>query len=503
MSGNTSGALVDQTIEFNEIPYTWQVPGSYAEVRPNYSNMGLTPFPAKALIIGQMLSSGGSATPGTIYSLTSAPQAAALFGNGSVAADMAKGFLTANPFTQVDIVGLSDASGAATAQGSVSIAGAATVGGVLALYIAGNRIAISVATTDTPANIVANLVAAANAIPNLPVVCAVGSPTSTMTVTAKHAGFVGDMLDMRLNYQIGDATPTGITPTITAIAGGTLNPSLAGVISAIAASWYTDIVLPFYDSANMALVTAMLATRYQAMGKLDTHAWVCAPGTYGALLSQSQYYNSPYRSVLGVTNGLQPPWIWAATMAGVGVFNLTNDPARQLRGLALPGILAPAPADRMPIAEQELLLTDGVSTFDVQADGTVVLQRVVTEYQKTNLGVPDTAWHDVMVPKVMTRIRYDWVNYTQLLYPRNKLSDDGTLAAEYDPNVVTPKRMKATWAARSRLYEQQGWLENTATLAANSVFVRDGTDRNRLNSQQPVQIIGNLMVLAGVLEFQV
>jgi hypothetical protein len=35
------------------------------------------------------------------------------------------------------------------------------------------------------------------------------------------------------------------------------------------------------------------------------------------------------------------------------------------------------------------------------------------------------------------------------------------------------------------------------------VFVRDQTDRNRLNSRQQIRIIGNLMVLAAALEFQV
>ena len=490
------------TIAFNEIPYAWEVPGTYIETRANYSNAGLTVFPAKVLLIGQMLATG-TAVAGTIYPLTRADQGAALFGAGSVAADMAKAFLTANPFTQVDIVALADAGSAVKAVGSITIAGTPTQAGVITDYIAGIRVALGVATTDTAAGMATAFAALVNAIPEMPVVASITTPTNKVWLTAKHAGFVGDVLDHRVNYRVGDLTPPGLTLTTVVPAGGTLNPDLTSVFSAIAATWYTDIVLPFYDTTNMAVVSAALETRYQAMGKLDSHAWVCAPGTYGALLAQAAFYNSRFRTVIGIKNAPQPPWKWAAALAGVGVFHLTNDPARQLRGLALPGIMAPLPADRFMISEQNLLLGDGITTFDVQADGSVVLQKVVTEYQTTSLGVPDTAWHNVMTPKTLTRIRYDWVNYTQLLYPRNKLADDGSMAAEYDDAIVTPARMKGTWASRCRLYEQLGWIEGSAETSRQSVFARDATDRGRLNARQQIRIIGNLMVLAGALEFQV
>ena len=67
------------------------------------------------------------------------------------------------------------------------------------------------------------------------------------------------------------------------------------------------------------------------------------------------------------------PWQWAASLAGVACFYLTNDPARQLRTLALPGIVGPEGPDRFTPSEQDLLLRDGISTFDVGPDGTVTL----------------------------------------------------------------------------------------------------------------------------------
>jgi phage tail sheath gpL-like len=138
----------------------------------------------------------------------------------------------------------------------------------------------------------------------------------------------------------------------------------------------------------------------------------------------------------------------------------------------------------------------------VQADRTVTLEQVVSENKTNSSGVPDTSWRFIKAAKVTARVRYDWITFTSLQYPNNKLVNDGSLAAEYDPTIATPSRVKGSWAARSNLYEKNGWIENSAVTAKASVFVRDANDSNRLDAQQQIQIIGNLFVLAGVLEFQ-
>ena len=174
-----------------------------------------------------------------------------------------------------------------------------------------------------------------------------------------------------------------------------------------------------------------------------------------------------------------------------------------MRGLPLPGVEGPAEINRFTDTEQDLLLKGGVSTFNVLDDGTVTLDRVVTTYKTSPLGVADRAWLDIMVPKTASRIRYDWASYVALVYPRHKLADDGSPAAAERDAVVTPGRMLGSWAARCKLYERWGWIEGASETVAQSTFERDDTDRNRLNASQQIRIIGNLMVLAAALEFQV
>jgi phage tail sheath gpL-like len=488
---------MSQTLTFEEIPYDWRVPGTYVEIRPNYRNLGVLGYPTRVLLVGQKLAAGSA--PVTVpQRITRSDQGPALFGAGSVLAEMVEAFRAANQTTDVFAVALADPAGTA-ATGSIVLTGSPSAAGTLAIYIGGQRVPVNVAAGAAVADIATAIRAAITARPNLPV--SAGGAAGTVALTAKHVGVVGNSIDVRLNRLAGEATPPGLTATVTALAGGAGSPDLATVLTAIAAEWYTDIACAWTDTANLNLLVADLGTRYQAMGTRDAHAYVGLRGTFGTLAAAGAARNSPHLTMVGANASPTSPWAWAASLAGVASFHLTNDPARQLRSLALPGIIAPDPAARFTVLEQDLLLRDGISTFDVTIDGTVRLARVITTYQTSPLAVEDTAWLDITVPKTLSRIRYDWSSYVSLVYPRSKLADDGSPAAEYSDAVVTPRQMKGTWSARCALYERQGWIEGAAATVAESVFQRSTADRNRMEARQRVRVIGNLMVLAASLQF--
>lgn len=508
MSG-TLAPQASQTITLDEIPYNLQVPGTYFQVRADYSQAGLLPFPAKALLIGQMLASG-TAVPATPYPVFAVADAEGLAGAGSILAQMAAAFIKANPWIPLEIIGVADATGATKAAGSFAITGSATQAGTLALYIAGIRVAVAVSEGDTATTVAANaataigqLTTSLGALPFSPgaVPFTAIASTGTLAITALHGGTLGNTIDLRTNAQRGDATPAGLAVAVTAMTGGATDPDITASIDAIANEWFTDIAICWNDATNVGVFESALATRYTALGKLDTHGYRAIGGTPATVQTAQSTLNSKFASTLAVQSPMQPTWIWAASFAGVCSYALAQDPSLQLRGLPLPGILAPASADRYSETERNILLAAAISTFTVAVDGTVQLERVVTENLTDANGIPTEAWHDIMVPKTMSRIRYDWVGYVSLVYPRNKLAPDGSLAAEYDGTVVTPKRMKGAWAGRCRVYAESGWIENSAQTVKQSVFTIDDSNPNRMNSRQQVKIIGNLMILAGELEF--
>ncbi len=485
-------------VVFSEIPSSWRVPGTYVEVRPNYSTAGLGEFPAKALLFVQKLAAG-TAVAGQVYRLTRAADAIGLFGQGSIGHQMVAAFKAANPTSDLYAAALADNGSGVAATQTVTVAGTPTVAGTVALYIAGTRVTAAVSTTSTATTIAAALVTAIAANADLPVTAA--NTAGVITLTARHKGECGNEIDARVNLRPDDVLPAGVTVVVAAGTAGSGNPDIATLIAAVASEWYTDLVVPWVDATSLAALSTELARRYTALSRLDTHAFVAVRGSFATLTTKGGTLNSPYLTAIGANGAPQPGYFWAAALAGVAMAQSAIDPARQLRGLVLPGLIAPASSARFYDTERDLLLRAGISTFTATADGGVALERVITTYRVTSLGAPDTAYLDLMVPKTLTRIRWDWGNHMTLTWPRAKLAQDGALAAEYAANVATPRRIHSAWAARSKLYGRQGWIEDIDNTVAGSTFQINASDRNRMDAVMQIRIIGNLMVLAGALEF--
>lgn len=508
MSGSVpASATAPGIIQFAEIPYTLKVPGEYMEVKPAVNANAVLPFPARGLIMGQMFSTGVLGEPGKVYNISSTSMAEALFGVGSIAAEMCDSWIKANPYTPMDAIGIADATGSTAATGSIVIAGTATAPGTLAAYFGAVRVQVGVNVGDSAATVAANLFAAielqtqSGTSPVVILDATYTTATETVALIAQNKGTLGNQVDIRLNAQSGDMLPPGITATITPMAGGATDPTttIATVLSGIS-TWYTDIAFAWTDETNTTELIAWLTERYGAMVKLDVQGYVATSGTFGSLLTYQP--NCPYLTVLPVQNPLTPSWRTAASMAAACCYSSANQPSLQMKTVPLPGIVAPAASDLFTQDEREVLLIGGFSTFYTDLTGTVYLERVVTSYRTDpGTGVQDFRFFDLQDTKVPTRVRYDWNAYIGQLYPRNNLTNDGTIAATYDPDAVTPSSLQASWTGRSMVYEQNGWIQNSAVTAKQSTFAIDPNDGNRVNSRQQIQVMGNLMVLAGSLEF--
>lgn len=485
-------------INLDEIPYDWRVPGTYIQARPVYTRMGLVPFPAVAYLFVQKLATG-SAEAARAYEITRPEDGTALFGAGSVGQQMVRAWKKANRTSRVFAIALADDGAGVKEVRTYTFSGSGA--GTVPIYIQGRRVRYKATSTMTPTQHAAAAVLAINADPDMPVVAT--SAVAVMTLTAKHAGEVGKHIDVRFRKTVEDVLPgtLAIAPVVTTPGSG--NPDVQDILDVIANTWVTDVVMAWDDAANLELVTEDFAERFKAMGKKDGHVYVGHRGTYGELGTKGALTNSPHLSPIGAKRAFQAPWEWAAVLGGVAMFQTTNDPARQLRSLVLTGLDAPDDADCFTETERDLLLRQGISTWTKLADGSVVIERIITAYKVSSLNVPDIAYLDIMVPKTLTRIRYDWSAYVTLMYPRHKLAPDDSVAAHNNDVVVTPKRMLGSWGARCKLYERQAWIIEVNRTLEDSRFEIDESDKNRLNGQQRINIIGNLMVLAAALEFEV
>jgi len=497
-----------EQIVFDEIPYDWREPGTFLEAKPNYRTMGILPWPVKNLIVGQKLATG-TLTPGDMVEIVRPDEAIALFGLGSIGAEQVAAFRKANSTQPLFVMALADDAGGVAATGTITFAGAVAAAVVLRFKIAGKQVRMTAAAGASVTDLATALKNAINADTSLPVTA--NSALGVVTVTSRHKGEVGNEIDMRVDWK-EQPLPSGLTATVVAMSGGTGNPDLTDALDAIGNTWVTALQHPYADATNMAAAAAWATGRYMAMAKRDVQVYAAKRGSFAELGTFGDLTNSPFLTVVGLDKSPTSAWAISAALMGLCSFHLANDPARQLRSLVLPGVDAPDPIDQFIDTERNLLLGKGVSTLTCLDDGTVTVSRVITTYKKSSLNIDDEAWMDIMVPATVSRIRYDWSSYVTLLYPRSKLVDDESSAAltgrsneDEDPGsaVVTPRRMKASWGARCRLYGDRAWIEDIERTVKESIFQRNADDKNRLDSRQQIRIVGNLMVLAGSLEFQV
>lgn len=122
----------------------------------------------------------------------------------------------------------------AQAEGNVLLSGASIGSGTFAFYIAGDRVAVTVADGDTPAEIATKLVAEINADNDLPVTAAVNGVTpEQVDITAKSSGTFGNDITLDTLVLSSDEDPANLAYVITPMATGTGIPDIQDALDAL------------------------------------------------------------------------------------------------------------------------------------------------------------------------------------------------------------------------------------------------------------------------------
>ncbi|MBF0858798.1 phage tail protein [Gluconobacter sp. LMG 31484] len=499
-------------MDFQQIPGDWQVPGSYTEIQDVPAQGTLAGMPLRCVIVGQI--SGGAATPNTVYTDVTPTQAVQLFGVGSAMAQALRAFSKEVPTLAVDAVGVAPVTGAVAATVTLKFSGAATSGATGAAVLGGRRISYAVTSGMTASQVANAFVAACNtASANVATTdlkaatglsATLGTDGVTVTVQSWEKGAFTNDFDVRISSASSDQVP-GISVAITWNNNGAGSPDITPALQALGGTWYTDMVLQLNDQANLGAAVQEAKTRKNAMVAQDLRIWAAFRGTQGQILNLTQAFSTSEDLVLiGETAPRWSTWNAAAIAAAQGAQSLNNDPARQLRGLPLNGLagLAPDPADQFSPTQRNVLLKAGCTTLQINRDGTMSFERVITTRQMDPQSQVATGPWDVMIPAIGARVRYEWDAYFEATYYNAKIADEGS-SLENAPGVATLRTLKASWIAQSLLYQAQGWIDDVATLGPQAVFERDASNRNRVNATLPIMPMGSLIVMANILQVQV
>lgn len=458
----------------------------------------------KIIVIGQQ-SPTGTATALMSNRITSDSTADQLYGKGSMLAGMLKTLRKANSYTEVWAMGLADIAAGAAAKAELTITGPATAAGTLALLVNGISVQVGVSADDTADTIATAIITAVNKLPDTQVTAALKADSTTIvTLTSNWKGVTGNAMDVRLNYYTGEQTPAGVAVAMTAFTGGTSTPDIAAVVAALGDDWYTDIVFPYNDTQSLNAIRDELLERWGPLQMIEAQLWTAFRGTHAESGTFGETRNDWLISCLGTNIAPQPHWLWAASYGGIAAYYLANDPARPLQTLVLPGILPPAKDVRWDMPERNLLLHDGIATHNVDAGGNVCIEREITMYRVNQYGDADTSYLNVQSPATLGRIRYVIKNRFSNRYPRHKLAGDDVLDL-LDPGqpVMTPKigRAELLDIALTELIPA-GLVEDFDDYKDTLEVYLDGADKDRLNFICHPNLVNQLRVLAGLIQFK-
>ena len=467
-------------VTFNSIPDTLRLPFAYAEFDGTGASDDGSLMPYTVLLAGQMLATG-TAAPHSPQRPMSKAQANTLFGQGSQLAAMCAAYLDANPVTRMIAIAALDESAGTAAQGGITISGTVISAAPVCLYIGGVLVRAAANFGQSGADVATALANAINANADLPVTATYSS--GQITLAARHKGECGNDIDLRLSYY-QEPRPGGLQITITPLSGGNGNPDPAEIIAAMADDQYHVIAWAWTDNASLAALRDELDSRWGPLRQIDGQAVVVKPGSFGTVTTFASARNDKHLTVLPSENSPTPPWLDAAASAAVIAYYSNNDPGRGFNTLNIPGVLAPAEADRWPgYPEKNQGLFEGVSTRYVAPDGTLRFSKLITTYRLNPLGAEDKAFLSLNSPLTLSYLRYDWNNYLKLKYPRHKLASDDS-AQYYDATqpIITPKTGRAEAIARFRdVWLPMGLVEGFDQFKRDVICERNARNENRLD----------------------
>ena len=488
-------------MSFNEIPINLLTPGAVLEIDNSRAIPGQVNLRQKILVIGPMLSSG-TATAATLVRIFNQKMADDYFGVGSILAAMIKAVMKNTAGVDLFAMGLADEEGAAAASGTITVTGPASANGTIALYINDRKINVPVLNGDSANTIASAINSKLNTEPELPVTSSV--TTNVVTLAAKNKGTLGNQMVIThsfLGKAAGEALPSGVGLTITALSAGATDPNLATAIAALSEETFDHIVQPFTDTTSLTALKTEMDSRWSAARMLYGHSYAAKKETLSNLSTFATLLNQRNLTVMGFTGSLTPSWIWASAYGGQSAWSLSIDPARTLQTLPLVGVMAPKAEDRFTLEEQNVLLGLGIATFTVDDDGTVRIQRAVTTYKKNVANVPDPSYRDTETLATLQRLAQEVRIRIALKFPRVKLAPNGSRIG-FGQALVTPNDIRAELVALFSEWEERGLVHDFAQFKQDLRVDINADDPNRVDVLLPPNLVNQLRITAIQLQFR-
>jgi phage tail sheath gpL-like len=459
-------------------------------------------IPRKILIIGTQLSTK-SLTPEVPIQILSPEDCGDQAGFGSMLHRLSVQAFQGGNGIETWIQPQDEAGGAVAADGEIDWTGTAGVlAGTINLYIAGLSVPVTIAAGATLEEVSDAVVAAVNAIKELPVTAAKTAVTFETTFEAKSKGPWGNDISIVFNLGVGEVLPTGVVAAITAMANGAGVPTMADALDGLGVdddaneNFFTDVVHGYgQDTTTLDAISTYVGEGNTFTGLYDklvsrpfrvlTGDVTSGTGGLTALIAITDTRKLDRgNGIIAVPDSPSHPSEIAALAIG-NMARINQDRAAQAYGdILLTGIWPGDKADRWTsdYDNRDLAVKSGISPTRVKS-GNVFMQNVVTFYRPDSVPVASNGYRSMrnisILQNILDNIR---TNFEQEKWQGISIVGDTTnvsstidRAKARDTDSVIDDLM-----ALARSFESKAWLYEAAFTIdalkeAGAVTVRSGS----------------------------
>jgi phage tail sheath gpL-like len=396
---------------------------------------------------------------------------------------------------------LNDDGAGAAAVGTITPAGVAAATASYYARVSGKlSAAFKVTAADNVATQVAAVVAAINAILEMPVTAVNTGPGTACTLTAKWKGATGneikvEMLDSNLN-----PVASGLFTVVNPAAGAT-DPSVTSALGGIGGEWITMLINSFHGT-NTTVLDAIQVKGEARWDQQVRRPFVAFCGNDEAVLGTATGTSTTRKTdrvnvQLTAPGSVHLPVQIAAAQVREIAKVADDNPPTDYGSRKVTTLIPGADSVQWDYTQRDTAVKAGSSTSEIK-NGKVCISDVVTMYHPDG-EIPPAYRYVVDIVKIMTVIYNLDLEFNQPEWDGAPLIPDGQPTV--NPNARRPSSAKA---AVNRILDGLGLaavISDPAAAKAATTANINATNPKRLDVSTTVQLSGNTNILSVDLNF--
>lgn len=393
--------------------------GTFTGIRNEVINPTVSILERKIVIVGvaDATKLSGTLDANTPRRVFSAEEVGEIAGQGTMIHRLAIATYKGSNGLETWIIPQDEGGSDVAATGSIAVTATSAKSGVLALYVNGEILPISVATGDTATLIGDKIVAALASAPEMPVTGV--NTTGTVAITAKSKGVFGNDISLAVGLQ-GEVAVEGVTVAITDMASGSGTADIQAALDAMGQgdnrneNYFTAMVHGYgKDQTTLTKISEYVGEGNDAVGcydKINGRFFRSLVGSVANDLNAEiafadQRINDRANGLIVVPNSPNHPNEIAALAIGMSEFENSQLAQGSYFNKVMPGILLGATRWSDEYNNRDIAVKNGISPTMAQS-GAVVLQNVISFYRPTTVPVANNGYRSMRNISISQNVVY-------------------------------------------------------------------------------------------------